>query len=67
MGTNSKLPKIRGHVVFVGSKSSGKSSLYQCMKSPNPHITEDSNCSVLVEHWTPFSNDSPGRYIATLS
>ena len=59
MGTD-KAPQIKhGHVVFAGSKGSGKSSLYQCLKSPNPHVMDGSSCSVLVEDWRPFSNESP--------
>ena len=61
MGTD-KAPQINhGYVVFVGSKGSGKSSLYQCLKSPNPQVMDGSNCSVLVEDWRPFSNESPSK------
>ena len=64
MGTD-KAPQIRrGHVVFVGSKGSGKTSLYQCLKSPNPQVTDGPGCSLLVEDWRPFSNESPGEFWA---
>ena len=61
MGTD-KVPQIKqGHVVFVGSKGSGKTSLYQCLKSPNPQVIDGPGCSLLVEDWRPFSNESPGK------
>ncbi|CAB4027346.1 Hypothetical predicted protein [Paramuricea clavata] len=59
MGTDKALRINHGHVVFVGSKGSGKSSLYQCLKSPNPQVIDGLSCSVLVEDWRPFSNESP--------
>jgi ABC-type phosphate/phosphonate transport system ATPase subunit len=61
MGTDKALRINHGHVVFVGSKGSGKSSLYQCLKSPNPQVIDGLSCSVLVEDWRPFSNESPGK------
>lgn len=64
MGTD-KAPQIKhGHVVFVGSKGSGKTSLYQCLKAPNPQVTDGPSCSLLVEDWRPFSNESPGKFLS---
>ncbi len=61
MGTD-QAPQIKqGHVVFVGNKGSGKSSLYQGLKSPNPQVMDGPSCSVLVEDWRPFSDESPGK------
>ena len=63
MGTD-KTPQIEhGQLVIVGSKGSGKSSLYQCLKSPNPQVADGLNCSVLVEDWQPFSTESPGKFV----
>ncbi|XP_028407976.1 uncharacterized protein LOC114530594 [Dendronephthya gigantea] len=59
MGTD-RVPQVKhGHIVFVGSKGSGKTSLYQCLKSPNPQVIDGPNCSILVEDWRPFSSESP--------
>lgn len=54
--------KRRGQVVFVGSKGSGKSSLYQSLKLPNPQVIDIPSCGVLVEEWRPFDLEaSPGK------
>lgn len=48
------LPTKKAHVIFVGNKGSGKSSLYQYLKSPNPHVIDVPPYSLLVEEWNPF-------------
>ena len=56
----------RGQIVFVGSKGSGKSSLYQCLKSPNQHVSDVPSCSVVVEEWKPFDAESSSGKIALI-